>query len=72
MLAIEEMTEVEVRDVCFKAIKREVGPVGLARFLNQYLRGRGDYTKERGEWLGDITVNDVMAGVASRQADQKP
>lgn len=71
MQAIEEMTEVEVRDVCFRAIENAVGPVGLARFLNQYLRGRGDYTKERGEWLEGVTVDDVMASVASRQPEQK-
>ncbi len=67
MLAVEEMSEVEIRTVCLRAIEREVGPVGLARFLNQYLHGRGDYTEERREWLGNVTIDDVVAGATPQK-----
>ena len=35
---------------------REMGVVDTIRFLNQFSVGRGDYTKEREQWLGDISM----------------
>lgn len=37
----------EIRIAGLKALERELGPVGMARFLQQYELGKGDYTKER-------------------------
>jgi hypothetical protein len=35
---------------------RELGPVGLVRFLQQFEAGDGDYTRDRHSWLpqGDV------------------
>jgi hypothetical protein len=32
---------------------RELGPVDYARFLQQYGKGTGDYTRDRHQWLGE-------------------
>jgi len=33
-----------------------LGPVGYARFIQQYEEGSGDYTRDRHEWLGDASA----------------
>ncbi|MBN1290394.1 MAG: hypothetical protein JXB48_01020 [Candidatus Latescibacteria bacterium] len=42
---------------------RELGVVETIRFLNQFLVGRGDYTKERENWLGDISLDDAISQI---------
>ncbi len=42
---------------------REMGVVDTIRFLNQFSVGRGDYTKEREQWLGDIPMEDVISQI---------
>ena len=32
---------------------RELGPVGYARFIQQYEEGSGNYTTDRHQWLGE-------------------
>ena len=39
----------EVRTVGLKALKDALGPVGMAKFIQQYDSGSDDYTKERQE-----------------------
>ncbi len=42
---------------------KEMGGVDTIRFLNQFSVGQGDYTKERDVWLGDMSMNDVIAQI---------
>lgn len=42
---------------------KEMGVVDTIRFLNQFSVGRGDYTKERDGWLGDISMDDAIAQI---------
>jgi hypothetical protein len=42
---------------------REIGVVNTARFLNQYSLGQGDYTREREQLFGQVTVDEVVAEV---------
>ena len=53
------MTLEQVRRTGLQALSRELGPVGLVRFLQQYEVGYGDYTTERHDWLGDPSVEDI-------------
>ena len=53
------MTLEQVRRTGLQALSRELGPVGLVRFLQQYEVGHGDYTTERHDWLGDPSVQDI-------------
>lgn len=38
---------------------RELGPVGYARFIQQYEEGFGDYTTERHQWLGEQSAKSL-------------
>ncbi len=44
-------------------IKDGEGVVETIRFLNQFSVGRGDYTKEHGKWLDEITLDDAIARI---------
>jgi hypothetical protein len=46
----------EIRRAGLEALERELGPVGMVRFLQQFQTGSGDYTAERAELLGNPTV----------------
>lgn len=46
----------EIRRAGLEALERELGPVGMVRFLQQFNKGSGDYTAERAELLGNPTV----------------
>lgn len=48
---VNTMSPDEIRIAGLKALERELGPVGMARFLQQYELGEGDYTKERKKLL---------------------
>jgi len=37
----------QIRLAGLRALSRELGPVGMIRFLQQFEVGAGDYTKER-------------------------
>ncbi|MBM4037713.1 MAG: hypothetical protein FJ290_04290 [Planctomycetes bacterium] len=60
------MTLDQIRRKGLCALHRELGPVGMVRFLQQFETGSGDYTKERHAWLGDPDVR-VLAGEIRRQ-----
>jgi hypothetical protein len=53
------MTLEQIRLTGLQALARDLGPVGLVRFLQQFETGHGDYTAERRRWLGERTVQDL-------------
>jgi hypothetical protein len=55
-----EMTLEEVRLIGLKALARDLGSVGMVRFLQQFETGQGDYTAERHTWLGKRTVRKLV------------
>jgi hypothetical protein len=50
----------ELRRVGLEALVKALGPVGMARFLQQFDFGRGDYTAERHAILGSPTVDELV------------
>ncbi len=41
-------------------LTKELGPVGMAYFIQQYDAGHGDYTKERQEIFKGISIDEVI------------
>jgi hypothetical protein len=62
------MTLEQIRLTGLKALARDLGPVGLVRFLQQFETGYGDYTAERHLWLGEPTVQ-YLAEEIERQRE---
>ena len=46
---------------------REMGVASAMRFLSQFRAGSGDYTKERGEWLDDLPLDEIVAEIKGRR-----
>jgi len=60
-------TLAELRRVGLDALVKALGPVGMARFLQQFDPGHGDYTAERQAILGNPTVDELIDEVERRQ-----
>ena len=54
-----KMTLEQIRQAGLEALARELGPVGMVRFLQQFETGRGDYSKERHNWLDKENVQTL-------------
>lgn len=65
------MTLEEIRLVGLRALYRDLGAVGLVRFLQQFETGHGDYTTERHRWLDEYTVPDVVRQIRERKSTDK-
>ncbi len=60
-----ELTLEEIRERGLQALLKELGPVGMIRFLQQFETGHGDYTRDRFQWLGNPSVDDVLQQIES-------
>jgi len=61
------MTLEQIRLTGLEVLARELGPVGLVRFLQQFETGRGDYSTERHRWLGERNVQDITEEIRRRR-----
>jgi hypothetical protein len=50
---------------------REMGVVDALRFLSQMRPGSGDYTKERGEWLNDLSLGAITSAIKSKRPKKR-
>ena len=57
----------ELRQAGIEALVKALGPVGMARFLQQFDPGQGDYTAERDRVLGDPTVDELVDEIEQRR-----
>jgi len=60
----------EIRKEGIHALTKTLGPVDMARFIQSYDTGTGDYTKERHEWLPD-NLDEVKGRLLERQKKKK-
>jgi hypothetical protein len=60
-------TPAELRRAGIDALVKALGPVGMARFLQQFDPGHGDYTADRDRILGKPTVDDLMDELEHRR-----
>lgn len=54
------LTEREIQLAAYESIQKQLGSVGLIRFIQQFEQGRGDYTKDRYERLDDLSVDELF------------
>jgi hypothetical protein len=55
-----------VRIAGYQVLTRELGPVNLVRFLQQFETGYGDYTQERHQWLDRYTIEEIPQEIQDR------
>ncbi|MCX8208009.1 MAG: hypothetical protein N3G75_09340 [Methanothrix sp.] len=63
----QEITPAQIRSKGIRALVEALGPVGMARFLQQFDIGSGDYTEERERWLSGITLDDALREIKRRR-----
>jgi hypothetical protein len=56
----------EIRKLGIDALTEALGPVDMARFLQSFDLGRGDYTKEREKWL-DQGLEEIVVEIKKRR-----
>lgn len=65
------MTPQQIRVAGLAALSRELGLVGMIRFMQQFELGQGDYSKDRHEWLDKFTVDDIAKMVREKKGTYK-
>lgn len=50
----------EIKERGMKALVRELGPAGMAQFMQQFAKGYGDYTKDRHRILDKFSVDEIF------------
>jgi hypothetical protein len=61
------MTLDQIRQTGLEVLARELGPVGMVRFLQQFETGQGDYSVERHRWLGQPDVRTLVEQIHQRR-----
>jgi hypothetical protein len=61
------MSPAGIRKAGLEAVAKKLGPLGMVRFLQQFETGRGDYTKERGQWLNDLDMKAVVTDIRKKR-----
>ena len=52
----------EIRKKGINALAEALGPIGMVRFIQSFDLGRGDYTKEHSQWLGQ-DMNEIISEI---------
>ena len=60
MSEISNLTPVEIQKAGWNALRKQLGLVGALKFLLQYEKGEGDYTKLRRKIFRDETVEKLI------------
>jgi hypothetical protein len=58
----------EIRKIGIDALADALGPVDMARFLQSFDLGSGDYTKERAKWL-DQNQEAILEEIKKRRTE---
>ena len=64
---IEPTNLLQIRQMGIEVLVRELGPVAMIRFLQQFEVGVGNYSKERHQWLDNITIDDIVEKAVSKR-----
>jgi hypothetical protein len=60
----------EIHDEGIDALCKTLGPVDIIRFIQMYDQGKGDYTKERKQWLSN-DFDEIYNGIIEMQKRAK-
>jgi len=57
----------EINQQATEILVREMGVVDALRFLSQFSTGLGDYTKEREQWLDDLSLEQITSEIKAKR-----
>ena len=64
-IAIRTLSEINQQATAILA--REMGIADALRFLNQFSSGSGDYTSERDQWLGNLSLEQITSEIKAKR-----
>lgn len=67
----QTMSLEQIRIAGMEALARELGIVGMIRFLQQFETGHGDYSKDRHKWLDKQDMDTVIKRIRERRRGYK-
>jgi hypothetical protein len=67
MTPVEEMTDEQFERYTLVVLERELGPLGMARYLRMIGGSGVDYTRDRHRWLDHLTLDEVLKQAATVQ-----
>ncbi len=62
-------TQNEIIKQGYDALINSLGVADAIRFIQYFSPGKGDYTKERHQWLDEKNFTDVLAEIKQSQED---
>jgi uncharacterized protein YciU (UPF0263 family) len=66
----QTMSLSQIREIGLEVLAKALGPVGMIRFLQQFERGTGDYTKNREKWLTGISLQNILKEIKRKHPKQ--
>ena len=67
----QTMTLEQIRAAGMAALTRELGVVGMIRFMQQFETGEGDYSKDRYQWLDGQDVEVIAKRIQEKRKSYK-
>lgn len=68
---VQMMTPQQIRAAGLEILSRELGLVGMIRFMQQFEMGRGNYSVDRHQWLDQSTVDNIAKMVQEKKREYK-
>ena len=65
MSALNYKTDYEIQETAFELLNKQLGITNLIRFMQQYDKGYGNYTKDRDAWQKDYTIDSLFDEIES-------
>jgi hypothetical protein len=65
-----ELSPAQLRQLGIEALVQALGAVGMVRFLQQFDRGSGDYTRDRDTILAGITLEEAIAQIKQAREEK--
>jgi hypothetical protein len=63
-------TQQEIIRQGYKALVYSLGVADTIRFIQYFSPGKGDYTKERHQWLDKLSLEDFISEMKQRREDE--
>lgn len=61
------MSPAVIRKTGLEAVAKKLGPLGMIRFLQQFETGRGDYSKERDQWVNERDIQEIVSEIRKKR-----
>jgi len=56
----------KIRKEGLEVLAKNLGPIGMVRFVQSFDLGRGDYTKERSQWLSE-SLDEIFKEIKEKR-----